>query len=110
MRRPLRFIEARVLPRGWPDVLRQVSLFAAAYVAYQVVRGLINGGNGYKPFGDATRIIDLERVLHVFIEPSIQAWASNKHLLMDIADWSYLNAHYVVTIGDVHQQMLVGGP
>src|ERR1035441_1601676 len=99
MRRRLGLIEVRVLPRGWPDVLRQVSLFAAAYVGYQVVRGLINDGNVHKPFGDATRIIDLERVLHVFIEPRIQAWASNKHLLMDIADWSYLNAHDIVTIG-----------
>jgi membrane-associated phospholipid phosphatase len=99
MRRRLGLIDVRVLPRGWPDVLRQVSLFAAAYVGYQVVRGLINDGDGHKPFGDATRIIDLERVLHVFIEPRIQAWASNKHLLMDIADWSYLNAHDVVTIG-----------
>jgi membrane-associated phospholipid phosphatase len=98
MRRRLGLIDVRVLPRGWPDVLRQVSLFAAAYVGYQVVRGLINDGDGHKPFGDATRIIDLERVLHVFIEPRIQAWASNKHLLMDIADWSYLNAHDVVTI------------
>jgi membrane-associated phospholipid phosphatase len=99
MRRRLGLIEVRVLPRGWPDVLRQVSLFAAAYVGYQVVRGLINDGNVHKPFGDATRIIDLERVLHVFIEPRIQAWASNKHPLMDIADWSYLNAHDIVTIG-----------
>jgi membrane-associated phospholipid phosphatase len=99
MRRRLGLIDVRVLPRGWPDVLRQVSLFAAAYVGYQVVRGLINDGDGHKPFGDATRIIDLERVLHVFIEPRIQAWASNKHLLMDIADWSYLNAHDVVTVG-----------
>ena len=99
MRGRLRLIEARVLPRGWPDVLRQVGIFAAAYVLYQVVRGLIDGGSGYKPFGDATKIINLERVMHVFIEPSIQAWASNKHLLMDIADWSYLNAHYFVTIG-----------
>jgi membrane-associated phospholipid phosphatase len=99
MRRRLGLIDVRVLPRGWPDVVRQVSLFAAAYVGYQVVRGVINDGDGHKPFGDATRIIDLERVLHVFIEPRIQAWASNKHLLMDIADWSYLNAHDVVTIG-----------
>ncbi len=98
MRRRLRLIEERVLPRGWPDVLRQVLLFLAAYVLYQVVRGLIGSG-GYKPFGDATKIIDLERVLHVFAEPSIQAWAANKHVLMDVSDWTYLNAHYVVTLG-----------
>ena len=44
-------------------------------------------------------VIGLERALHVFIEPSVQAWALNAHWLMDIAVWSYLNAHYVVTIG-----------
>jgi membrane-associated phospholipid phosphatase len=99
MRRRLRFIEARVLPRGWTDVVRQLLLFLAAYVLYQVVRGLIDTGNAYKPFGNATKIIDTERLLHVFIEPSVQAWASNAHWLMDVADWTYLNAHYFVTLG-----------
>jgi membrane-associated phospholipid phosphatase len=98
MRRRLRSIEARVLPRGWPDVIRQVSLFFGAYLLYELVRGIV-GGAAYKPFGDATKIINLERLLHVFIEPSIQAWTSNMHWLMDFADWTYLNAHYVVTIG-----------
>jgi membrane-associated phospholipid phosphatase len=92
-------IESRMLPRGWKDLLRQVLMFAGAYLLYQLVRGLIDSGSGYKPFGDATRIIDIERFLHVFVEPSIQAWALNKHFLMDIADWTYLNAHYFVTIG-----------
>jgi membrane-associated phospholipid phosphatase len=99
MRRRLSFIEARVLPRGWRDLIRQLALFLGAYVLYQIVRGLVDGGNGYKPFGDAMRIINLERVLHVFVEPSIQAWAANKHWLMDFADWTYLNAHYFVTLG-----------
>jgi membrane-associated phospholipid phosphatase len=98
MRRRLRTIDARVLPRGWSDVLRQLLLFAGAYVLYQIVRGLVSS-EGYKPFGDATKIINLERLLHVFVEPSIQAWTSHVHWLMDIADWSYLNAHYIVTIG-----------
>ena len=98
MRRGLRTIEARILPHGWKDVVRQVLLFAGAYLAYQMVRGVVGSG-GYKPFGDATKIINLERVLHVFIEPSVQAWTSSVHWLMDIADWTYLNAHYFVTFG-----------
>ena len=28
----------------------------------------------------------------MFVEPSVQAWALNKHWLMDVADWTYLNA------------------
>ena len=99
MSRRLRTIESRFLPHGWKDVLRQLMTFVAAYLGYQLVRGLIDTGSGYKPFGDATRIIDIERFLHVFAEPSIQAWALNKHLLMDVADWTYLNAHYFVTFG-----------
>src|SRR5947209_19660441 len=99
MRRRLRMIETHVLPRGWSDVFRQLLLFVGAYVLYQLVRGLVDGGNGYKPFGDATKIINLERLLHVFAEPSIQAWVAGRHWLLDIADWTYLNAHYFVTIG-----------
>ncbi len=99
MRRRLEAIDARVLPRGWGDALRQVLLFVAAYLAYQVVRGLVNGNDVAKASWNATRVIDFERALHVFIEPSIQAWALNERWLMDIADWTYLNAHYVVTFG-----------
>jgi len=87
------------LPRGRGDVLRQLALFAAAYGGYQIVRGLV-GVTGYKPFGDATRIISLERSLHVFWEPSIENWVmGHAHWLLDIADWTYINAHFVVTIG-----------
>ncbi len=36
-----RVLQARVLPHGWLDALRQISLFAAAYFAYKLVRGLV---------------------------------------------------------------------
>ncbi len=98
MRRRLRFIEARVLPRGWQDLVRQILLFVGAFLLYDLVRGLVDGGSPYKPFGDAMKIIDLERTLHIFIEPSVQAWAQNKHWLMDGADWTYLNGHFIVTL------------
>lgn len=97
MLRRLRQFEARVLPRGWLDVARQVGMFIGVYVLYQIVRGLISTGNPYKPFGDAMKIINLERTLHVFAEPSIQAWALSKHWLMDAADWAYLYSHYAIT-------------
>jgi hypothetical protein len=102
MRGRLRHGSLRLLPQGWPDIIRQVGLFVGAYVLYGLVRAVVYGSAadpGYKPFGDAMKIIDLERVLHVFVEPSIQSWAMSKHWLIDFADWSYLNAHYVVTLG-----------
>jgi membrane-associated phospholipid phosphatase len=98
VKRRVELIETRVLPHGWQDLLRQLSLFLGAYVAYMVVRGLVGSG-GYKPFGDATRIIDFERSLHVFVEPNIQAWAQRSRALMDVADWAYLYSHLVVTVG-----------
>ncbi len=99
MQRRARQIEARVLPRGWGDVVRQVALFVGAYLLYQLVRGLVDGNDVAKATWNAYKVINLERTLHVFVEPSIQAWAINNRWLMDIADSTYLNAHYVVTLG-----------
>jgi membrane-associated phospholipid phosphatase len=99
MQRRLRHIEARVLPRGWADVLRQLSLFLGAYLLYQVVRGLVDGNDVAKATWNAYKVISLEQTLHIFVEPGIQAWVVHKRWLMDIADSSYLNAHYVITIG-----------
>jgi membrane-associated phospholipid phosphatase len=99
MRRGFRAIEARLLPHGWTDVVGQFLLFAAAFMLYNLVRTVVGDGNLYKPFGDAMKIIDFERAIHVFVEPSIQAWTQNKHWLMDAADWTYLNGHFFVTVG-----------
>jgi len=90
---------ARLLPRGWTDLLRQLGLFAAAFLTYDVVRGLVASGNPYKPFGDATKIINFERTTHIFVEPSVQAWTQGQHWLMTAADWIYLNGHFFVTLG-----------
>ena len=98
MRRGLGSIEARVLPRGFKDLFRQIGLFVGACVLYNIVRGLVDGGSPYKPFGDAMKIINLERTLHIFIEPSVQAWAMGQHWLMDAADWIYVNGHFFVTL------------
>jgi membrane-associated phospholipid phosphatase len=101
MRRGLRAIDVRVLPRGWRDLMRQIALFVGAFLLYDLVRGLVHSGSpfDYKPFGDAMRIIDFERAVHIFIEPSVQAWTQNSRWLMDAADWIYLNGHLFVTVG-----------
>ena len=93
-----RLLQARVLPHGWLDALRQVSLFAAAYVAYRVVRGVVEG-DANAAFAHARDLISLERTLHLFVEPSIQTWASGSHVVMVAASWLYVNAQISVTIG-----------
>jgi hypothetical protein len=93
-----RLLQARVPPNGWLDLLRQVSLFVAAYFAYGLVRGLVEG-RATAAFQNAREVISIERTLHLFVEPSVQAWASGSHLLMEIASWLYVNAQTSVTIG-----------
>ncbi len=94
----LRTIQARVLPNGWLDLLRQLVLFGLAYVAYRVVRGVVEN-QGTAAFQHAREVIQLERTLHIFVEPSIQAWASGSHTLMVAASWFYVNAQFTVTVG-----------
>jgi hypothetical protein len=93
-----RLLSARVLPHGWLDVLRQISLFGVAYLAYRLVRGLVEG-HAHAAFAHALDLISLERTLHLFVEPSIQAWASSSHALMLLASWMYVNAQTSVTFG-----------
>jgi PAP2 superfamily len=92
-----RGLQARVLPHGWLDLLRQVSLFAAAYLAYRLVRGLV-AGDATAAFAHARELIGIERTLHMFVEPSVQAWASGSHFMMFAASWLYVNAQTTVTI------------
>ncbi len=93
-----RVVQARVLPHGWLDALRQVSLFGGAYLAYALLRGSAAGGAG-AAFTHARELISFERTLHFFVEPSIQTWASGSHFVVVAASWLYVNAQTSVTIG-----------
>src|SRR5271167_915669 len=92
-----RVLQARALPRGWLDALRQVSLFLGAYLAYTLVRGLV-AGSASEAFAHARDLLELERHLHVFVEPSIQAWAMGSHFLIGTASWLYVNSQMTITV------------
>ncbi len=92
-----RALQARLLPHGWLDVLRQVALFGLAYLAYRLVRGLVEG-EANTAFAHALDVISLELSLHIFVEPSVQAWASSSRLVMDFCSWMYVNAQTTVTL------------
>jgi uncharacterized membrane protein YkvA (DUF1232 family) len=91
-------LQERVLPRGWLDALRQVSLFAAAYLAYSVVRAVVEP-DANLAFAHARDLISLERTMHIFVEPSIQTWASGSHFVMVLASWLYVNAQTTIFFG-----------
>jgi membrane-associated phospholipid phosphatase len=94
----LRLLQARILPQGWLDLVRQLALFGAAYLGYRLVRGMVRG-KASAAFQHARDLIQIERTLHLFVEPSIQAWASGSQLLMDVSSWLYVNAQTTMTVG-----------
>jgi hypothetical protein len=98
----VRGVGARInalLPRGWVDAGCQFLLFVLAYNAYQVVRGLTDGGDA-AAFANAEHVIALERSLGSYFEPGFQqALIDHASWLVDIANFMYLNSHFVITTG-----------
>jgi membrane-associated phospholipid phosphatase len=86
----------RWLPKGWMDLLRQVALFGGAYLAYRVIEGAVD--NAGPAFVHARDLISIERSLHIFIEPTLQSWASGSHLVMVLATYLYINAQTTILI------------
>lgn len=84
------------MPRGPLDLARQWLLFGGAYYLYRLVRGLVDG-HPNTAFQHARDIIYFERGLHLFIEPGIQSWAIAHPVFIQMADWMYVNSHFLVT-------------
>lgn len=84
------------LPNGIFDAVRQLLLFVLVYQAYQVVRGITDGGDDVA-FGNAERLIDIERSLGAYFEPGFQQALLDFHWLIDAANFTYMNSHFVIT-------------
>jgi hypothetical protein len=98
----LRALQARLLPHGWFDLVRQVLLFFLAYNAYRLVRGAADDPAGAAiAFDHARTLIDVEQSLGLFVEPAIQAWGQGTGFLEDVASWIYINAQTSVTVGSL---------
>jgi hypothetical protein len=92
---PTRFA-ARFLPKGWPDLLRQLLLFCGAYWLYRFVRGFTDGKVA-QAFDNARDLIHIEQGMGLFVEPAVHAWARGSSLMIDATSWLYVNSHFVVT-------------
>jgi membrane-associated phospholipid phosphatase len=84
------------MPRGPFDAARQWLLFAGAYYVYRIVRGLVDG-HANVAFQHARDIVGVERGLHTFFESDIQSWAIDHRVFIDVANWMYVNSHFLVT-------------
>lgn len=96
----LRSLYGRLLPNGIFDVLVQVALMQATYMAYRLVRGWIDDPQGAAiAFENGRDIIAVERSLGLFFEPALQEWIGATSIIGDLAAWIYLNAQVTVTLG-----------
>jgi hypothetical protein len=92
----VRQLSTRILPRGPVDAIRQLLLFGGAYYLYRLVRGFVDGDVA-SAFAHARWIVNLERGLHLFFEPSVQTWTIGRSWLIHAADFTYVNGHFVIT-------------
>jgi membrane-associated phospholipid phosphatase len=89
-------VQHRWLPKGWPDACHQLALFALADVCYETVRGVAEG-NAAAAFENARSIVDLEQSTGLFFERGLQNWAMDHRILIDAANFMYVNSHFVIT-------------
>jgi membrane-associated phospholipid phosphatase len=94
--RRLANLASRLMPRGPFDAARQWLLFAGAYYIYRIVRGLVDG-HANVAFQHARDIVNFERATHLFIEPAVQSWSLSHSFFIHVADWMYVNSHFLVT-------------
>jgi hypothetical protein len=84
------------LPKGGGDALAQLGIFVLADLLYETARG-ISEHNEAVPFQNARTIVSTEKSLHLFFEQSVQSWAMDHRILIDFANFMYVNSHFVIT-------------
>jgi membrane-associated phospholipid phosphatase len=87
----------RALPSGPVDLVRQLGILLAAYYAYRLTRGAVDDGQGAAlAFDHARDLIDIERSLGLFFEPSLHATFRDLEPLNWAANLLYMNAQTTV--------------
>jgi hypothetical protein len=84
------------LPKGWPDAVNQLALFALADLCYETVRGVAEG-NSALAFANARWIVEAEQNMGFFVEKDVQNWVMGERLLVDFANFMYVNSHFIIT-------------
>jgi membrane-associated phospholipid phosphatase len=75
----------RILPRGWGDLFRQVTIWLGFMVAYQAARGIADR-NPAAAFENGLKVIDIEQRGNALFELSLQAAVQSSEVLT-FATW-----------------------
>ena len=86
----------RILPKGWPDFLLQLVLFALVDLAYESSRMLATGDVA-TAFVHARDVVSVEQTFGFFNEISVQRFALAHPHILDVANLTYFHAHFGVT-------------
>jgi hypothetical protein len=85
--------------RGWlaerHSLAAEAGLIAAFYAVYEAARGVVAGDRG-AALHRAHEIVDLERTLHVFAEPTVQRLAGDVPGLLSLLGLAYVSLHLLV--------------
>jgi hypothetical protein len=79
-------------------VIREVMIVAGAIIAYFGVRGLTEGDPA-AAHRNADRVLDAERSLGLAVEEGMQRALAGSEVLVDLANWIYIWAHWPIVIG-----------
>ncbi|HSS55564.1 MAG TPA: phosphatase PAP2 family protein [Gaiellales bacterium] len=85
-----------MLPKGWPDFLLQLGLFAVADLLYEISRTLAKGDLAVA-FVHARDVVTVEKTVGIFTELDLQHWALARPWVLDVANITYFHAHFAVT-------------
>ncbi len=87
-------------PEGGWDVLRQVLIMLACYVAYDISRALAQGREAVA-MANGVFFMNLEKALGIWWEPWVQGRVSAVEPLMTALVWVYQYAHLPIIIGSL---------
>ena len=85
----------RLLPRGWLDLLWQLSLWFGFLLAYQVARGVADR-HPVRAFENALTVIDIEQRFNALFELDLQRWIHASDLLTTLTSWTYWLSQFTV--------------
>lgn len=85
----------RVLPRGWGDFARQISIWFGFLLVYQAARGIADRDPA-RAFDNGLRVINVEQHFHGLVELSFQRFVDSSSFLLGIASWTYWNSEFTI--------------
>lgn len=87
----------QVFPRGAGDFLLQLGIWTGFLLAYQVARGLADGGSTAEAMENGQLLIDVQRELHLLFEPDLQRVVTETGgVLVGALNWTYWLSQFAV--------------